>query len=324
MLNTNRLNRFKKATLQLRITSTKLSMPKNTASISAKKDKNQDLPADFQLLLTPAFATMSKITDHLFLTGVGGMTKENFRKNHIDYVVNTTTEAPFWDDIDSLRVAVEDDSNANIYPYFDPVADRIQDVVSRNGHVLVHCLAGVSRSASIVIAWLMKYKRMDLKSAFNHCYIQRPVIRPNNGFLNQLMAYEKHLFNTNSIQMIEVDVDGTQIIVPHFFLEEHPKLVMLEVLRAKAATRICEPVKQPETNRSPATIQNSHKVSALEVTKRINQAERSTSASRNRFDQSGSLPITDDAHIRQMQAQYELSKLNKTKKRLTVKKATKK
>ena len=168
--------------------------PRDDQSNAASGSQN-DQSDDYQLLLTPLFAAMTKITDHLFLTGVGGMTRENFRKNHIDFVVNITTEAPFWEDIESMRLPLEDDVQANILPYLDMAVDRIDEAISkRSAHVLVHCVAGVSRSATIVIAYLMKIRRMDLKSAFNYCYNLRPVIRPNNGFMVQLINYEYQLF----------------------------------------------------------------------------------------------------------------------------------
>lgn len=200
------------------------------ASTSSEETNN----ADYHLLLTPLFAAFTKITDHLFLTGVGGMTKENFRKNHIDFVVNITTEAPFWEDVESMRLPLEDDSSTDILPYMNTAVDRIHEAIERrNAHVLVHCVAGVSRSATIVIAYLMKYKKMPLKGAFNFCYNLRPVIRPNNGFMRQLINYETGLFGGTSVHMVDANVDGTLVNVPHFFIDEHPNLVLLEVMRVR-------------------------------------------------------------------------------------------
>lgn len=48
--------------------------------------------------------------------------------------------------------------SASLSPYFDKVADKIQQVTSRGGKVLVHCMAGVSRSSTLCIAYLMKHK----------------------------------------------------------------------------------------------------------------------------------------------------------------------
>lgn len=116
----------------------------------------------------------------------------------------------------------------------DTAVDRINEViVKKNGHVLVHCIACVSRSATVVIGYLMKYKKMDLRTAFNYCFRLRPVVRPNNGFMMQSINYENHLFGKSSVYMVEADVDGTIVNVPHFFIEEHPRLVLLEVMRVK-------------------------------------------------------------------------------------------
>jgi protein-tyrosine phosphatase len=49
----------------------------------------------------------------------------------------------------------------------------------------------VSRSSSIVVAYLMKKYQMKLESALTLTYSRRRVIRPNEGFLEQLVEYEK-------------------------------------------------------------------------------------------------------------------------------------
>lgn len=51
---------------------------------------------------------------------------------------------------------------------------------------MVHCFAGVSRSATIVIAFLMQECGMSLKDAYNHVKQKRYFIHPNDGFKRQL------------------------------------------------------------------------------------------------------------------------------------------
>lgn len=59
----------------------------------------------------------------------------------------------------------------------------------QDGVVLLHCNAGVSRSASIAIAYLMAKEKIPFEDAFNRVRSARPSIRPNAGFLVQLTEY---------------------------------------------------------------------------------------------------------------------------------------
>jgi protein-tyrosine phosphatase len=61
--------------------------------------------------------------------------------------------------------------------------------------VLVHCAMGISRSSAIVIAWLMKRNNWTLEQAKSAVKSQRSIIKPNEGFVNQLVEFEKELLN---------------------------------------------------------------------------------------------------------------------------------
>lgn len=67
----------------------------------------------------------------------------------------------------------------------------IHEALQRGGRCLVHCAAGVSRSATIVLAFLLLHgERMDLRSALVHLHRCRPAIWPNDGFMSALIALE--------------------------------------------------------------------------------------------------------------------------------------
>ena len=57
----------------------------------------------------------------------------------------------------------------------------------------MHCYAGVSRSATCVIAYLMQEKNLSFQKAFAFASSKRPVIFPNMGFQKQLCEFEKLL-----------------------------------------------------------------------------------------------------------------------------------
>lgn len=72
-------------------------------------------------------------------------------------------------------------------------AETIFNEVKRReppGRILVHCNAGVSRSATICIAHLMITEELTFEAAYKHVKKKRECIRPNDGFIQQLKAME--------------------------------------------------------------------------------------------------------------------------------------
>jgi len=59
--------------------------------------------------------------------------------------------------------------------------------------------AGISRSTTVVLSFLMKHKRWTLRKSFEHTYKKRRVVWPNNGFMKLLIEYEKSVFGTSHI-----------------------------------------------------------------------------------------------------------------------------
>jgi len=127
---------------------------------------------------------------------------------HIVAVVNVTWDVPCLskDRLEHLCIPVEDKDTANIMRYFDTAAAFIEKYVSRNESVLVHCQAGVSRSPTIILAYLMKCHGMNLKEAFTHFKTRRPYIFPNIGFWRQLLVYEESIFGKTSVKMVVTSI----------------------------------------------------------------------------------------------------------------------
>lgn len=69
----------------------------------------------------------------------------------------------------------------------------IQDALRKGGVVVVNCNAGVSRSASLVLAFMMEAGHLSLHQAWAHLNRCRPVVQPNIGFWHQLVGLEMEL-----------------------------------------------------------------------------------------------------------------------------------
>ena len=70
---------------------------------------------------------------------------------------------------------------------------------AEDGKILVHCQAGVSRSATITIAYILKHSKMTVMEAYRYVKSKRVIIAPNFNFMGQLMEFEQCL-NQGQVQ----------------------------------------------------------------------------------------------------------------------------
>ncbi|XP_066519926.1 dual specificity protein phosphatase 13A-like [Hoplias malabaricus] len=90
-------------------------------------------------------------------------------------------------------IPAEDSSHFDLDVYFRPAAEFIhRGLKSPDGKVLVHCIMGMSRSSSLVLAYLMLYQHLSLCSAVQRL-IQKRAIYPNRNFLALLLDLDLQL-----------------------------------------------------------------------------------------------------------------------------------
>jgi len=66
----------------------------------------------------------------------------------------------------------------------------IDSALQEGGKVLVHCMAGISRSSSALIYYMMKKNNEDFQEALQRLRKNRSIVCPNNSFCLQLMRYQ--------------------------------------------------------------------------------------------------------------------------------------
>ncbi|CAH1382107.1 hypothetical protein MTP99_006022 [Tenebrio molitor] len=148
-------------------------------------------------LITPGLYLGDRYTskDKRFLVRNGFTHVLNAAEGTDEYQVNTN-QYYFRDaKIKYLGIPGHDRPSWNISVYFDEAARFIDQAVKSGGKVLVHCVVGISRSATLVIAYLMICKGMNAAEALVYTFKRRKVY-PNRGFLNQLAQLNSVLNKT--------------------------------------------------------------------------------------------------------------------------------
>ena len=119
---------------------------------------------------------------------------EILEKYGVTHILNVATYVKnyFPTKIKYLNLHIDDYPDFHILPCFK-TAFKFIDEGRKEGCVLVHCNAGISRASTISIGYLMSREKMSLKDAHAHVKAQRPACCPNVGFMVQLQTFEERL-----------------------------------------------------------------------------------------------------------------------------------
>jgi len=112
---------------------------------------------------------------------------------NIDHIISMVTVPKLNDVIHDIYEILDDaklDTIEKMKNIIEEVLPKIHQSIMSGNTVAVHCFAGVSRSATIVIAYLMKYENYSFEKAIEHVFEARPVICPNIGFLKLLKEFK--------------------------------------------------------------------------------------------------------------------------------------
>jgi len=168
-----------------------------------KEKHEQDYPPPSPDAVNKENFTMTEILPHIFVGNI--LDAQNFdrlRQNGITHVINSTPDLPlFWENkCKYLRVDILDLPSQNIRKHFEITFQFIDEALQhKTNNVLVHCSAGISRSPTLVLAYMIKKYQMKLEEAFHQMRQLRQIVDPNVSFILQLRDWEsKCLTNTTN------------------------------------------------------------------------------------------------------------------------------
>lgn len=131
----------------------------------------------------------------------------------ISRVLNVTADLPCDEHIVSRGILFKqlpaaDSGQQNLRQYFDDAYQFIDAARCGSGSVLIHCHAGISRSPTIAIAYLMRHAHLSLVEAYTMVKQRRPIISPNLNFMGQLLEFEQGLRSDPSMAATSEQVNS--------------------------------------------------------------------------------------------------------------------
>ncbi|KJA29843.1 hypothetical protein HYPSUDRAFT_126880 [Hypholoma sublateritium FD-334 SS-4] len=135
------------------------------------------------------------IENRLYLGNImAARSTRSLAENRITHILSVCTD-PIPSEVPEAgirhkRIAVEDVDYADLLIHLPAACDFIEQALNSGGVVLVHCVQGLSRSATVVAAYLMRSRRVNTTQALEMVRGARDHIWPNPGFHEQLVLFE--------------------------------------------------------------------------------------------------------------------------------------
>ncbi|CAH8675451.1 unnamed protein product [Schistosoma haematobium] len=154
----------------------------------------------------------SPILPHLILGSQEDANSSTICKRYgITHILNVSLEGSIPSHIPSqnfYQIPVNDNYTDLMTPYFKDAFAFIESAKAAHGRVLIHCSAGISRSPTLAIAYLMYSCRMKMHEAYDVVKSGRNSVAPNFNFLGQLLEFE-HQLHDSGCSEASIPIDST-------------------------------------------------------------------------------------------------------------------
>ncbi|KDQ08484.1 hypothetical protein BOTBODRAFT_191750 [Botryobasidium botryosum FD-172 SS1] len=139
---------------------------------------------------TSEYRTMDQIIPNLWVGDFeAALDTELLEKHGIKYVLSAVQGIRVNKKFIQHKCDLLDTEYSDLFTFLPRAVSFIENALGKSEGVLVHCHAGMSRSASIAAAYLIKSQDMDVTAAIDLMKTARPIIQPNKGFLRQLEIF---------------------------------------------------------------------------------------------------------------------------------------
>jgi atypical dual specificity phosphatase len=154
--------------------------------------------AGLEVVVADSKPVLDEILPRLFIANVDTASSPAAATINLFVNLSHATVVPQANDAQVLHLPIEDNPDADALSLFPTISAAMSQVYDRGGSVAVVCTAGVSRSPTFMMAFLIS-RGMTFDAALQACQLRRSTFsRPNPGFIKQLRMYEKSLLPTPS------------------------------------------------------------------------------------------------------------------------------
>lgn len=163
---------------------------------------DQVAPEVMQAMCTPMHQVLSPApvaghppTGALYIGSfIAALDKDMLREHDITHLVQVLNVPwlPAYDKegFSTYHIGIDDATSADIRPYLEAACNYIDSALRSGRNCLVHCQQGVSRSAAVVLAYLIRNRNMTLDNAIVYLRHKRACVKPNSSFIQALQDWE--------------------------------------------------------------------------------------------------------------------------------------
>lgn len=148
---------------------------------------------DFNDVICKSHGDVDQITQHIYICNMDAAKQQAvYAEIGIGARLNISS-SKLLANLHNLNINIKDEPDVDISQFFDLTYEFLTWCISKNLRVLINCRAGISRSPTIVLAFLMRRYDLSFDIADHYLKSRRSCIKPNLGFVKQLIEYRASL-----------------------------------------------------------------------------------------------------------------------------------
>jgi len=143
---------------------------------------------------------MTQIHEHLYLGNIDdALNEEELKAKGITHILSVTQGKSRVSFVKHEQIVMNDRGDTDLERVLEKAIPFIEEGQEDGNTILVHCKVGQNRSATVLIAYLMKRHGKNLYEAHKEVKTKRPLVQINRGYAQKLLELEKEIYGKNSL-----------------------------------------------------------------------------------------------------------------------------